>query len=1708
MAGLSKEPAERPTLAELAAAFEAFSARVEAGEFDAGENATPSSGKYLTGGLAPRTTEEARLLGAGPQKEFEVGEMLGRFQIRGRLGRGGMGEVYRAWDSVLHRDVAIKVASKVEGEAAQKALLREARASSRLRSDNIVAVYDAGVHAGLPYVVMEFVEGRTLAEIVEDKGALVGPAFWRYAQGIVEGLAVAHESSPPVIHKDLKPANILVAGAVAKIADFGIANPLSASTKSDVSQVAAVMGSLGAMSPEQAEGRPTDARTDIYSLGATFYAMTTGTPPFVGNEIAQQYQLLTQPPEPPSKRHPGFAPPELERVILRCLEKDPERRYPTVRALRADLDAIFQPSTATVVRPWYRRASSLAGVLGIVVAALSTIAFLRTRGETRTFLIRAVGETRFDGAQSTRYTTSRAGVDLEYDARSDGELVVRVASADVGEFGPESRLRFDRTETGATLTVPLPAAPPDVGFVAYDVRVARADAPETTRTIRVVQDLRAPRVFVEAYGVRHDPAAGPVRVLAWRHAQLVVEDEAGLAGGGGASKRAELGERLREPWIELAPDGDPDADRRGFKATATDAAGRRAEVAVVLLRSTLALAPAPAPESSFPAGTFAWSAAAAPDPALPGFDAARDLADVRAALVPDAGAAGPRGTSVACAVRDGRLVAELPAPPAAATARLVVALSYREEALRTAVRTAGGDLRLGAPAYRLDPAPPRLEVVVDGATYAAPTPDGGASTVALRGPGAYRDRLAFRASDPDGVGPVRVEFAADDGAPELMAAGADGLFRPAVEPRDGARATVRAVDAAGNATTLAFVLSRRLQRATRVEIGAAVAPIPPGPGDDGRVFVNSAATTVAVFVEDPDEGEPLRVRVDGPGGPLGPAIPLVRRADGAFAAEIDLLTRGAPSCERTVAVLTADGGAFCSTPVLFDRRPPVVTVSRDGRDLPCGASLSAPGLPGLVFTVRDADSGLDAATVEAPVAVAGPARAVVDGAPAAGALEIVVRPAPLDVAPGPDGVRRYRFEARARDRAGNESDPCAVDVSALVEPVRLLSFAADGAYASGRSAPEERKAVRSTPIAVRVARDPTLSDYDAVAVTYAGGRTRETPLRLDDAATPEGREFLIDADLPADAGVVEGRTVFLLRERAPGARAGEPWHEVRWLLDRDAPRLVWRRGGVDLGVDAASRPVRVADAASVLLAVEDEGGFGADPVGGDDAADFEVVRPAPRRLELRLRDAGPFERRALRVVVRDAAGNETRSTLVLERARPAPSVEDVAFAGAAGAGPEGALINAPKVEYRIANDTVDAVAAQAVVRDASGAVVKQTEIARLTDPTTTIVVAWEAPAFAPYDVALFHFREGGGRAEEPFDVRRFTVDSTPPTIEAFVDGAPRAADAVQTPVETLEFVVRDAGAGVDPETVSTMVVGDGDGRLFAAPLLTDPNPTAPRYRMVVPGATIPVDVEFTIFDRAKNLAKAKGRLLPPPSSAQAPGPSNRARPLSDYAPAELASELEKVRAKSGVALALVTGEASRPLFYMAKTETTLGQYRRFVEAFRADPAGVGEALRTALRRPPPRLDEIEKFAKPGDADLPVLGVSEHAAAAFAAWIGGELPTYDEWRAAAGRARRPDAEFPLRADGSPGGSTDRAFASFGTLRLVTELDEGLFGLRGMAGNAAEWVVFGDGRRGVAGGSFKAVSSDYVELLRRPQPNFESDLPVRNAAGVRVKWPAER
>ena len=248
-----------------------------------------------------------------------------RYQLESLIARGGMAEVHLALDTQLNRKVAVKILfpEYAREQSFVERFRREAQAAANLNHPNIVAIYDWGQSEGTYFIVMEYVKGLSLKEILTEDGPLDSDLVAEYSSDITSALAYAHQNG--VVHRDIKPGNILITeNGKVKVTDFGIAR---AGTSESLTQTGSVMGTATYFSPEQAQGYNVDGRSDIYSLGIVMYELSTGTPPFTADTpIAVAFKHVSEKLVPPSVRNPDIAA-DFEAIIQKCLEKDPDRRY-------------------------------------------------------------------------------------------------------------------------------------------------------------------------------------------------------------------------------------------------------------------------------------------------------------------------------------------------------------------------------------------------------------------------------------------------------------------------------------------------------------------------------------------------------------------------------------------------------------------------------------------------------------------------------------------------------------------------------------------------------------------------------------------------------------------------------------------------------------------------------------------------------------------------------------------------------------------------------------------------------------------------------------------------------------------------------------------------------------------------------------------------------------------------------------------------------------------------------------------------------------------------------------------------------------------------------------------------------------------------------------------------------------------------------------
>ncbi|MFF8269732.1 Stk1 family PASTA domain-containing Ser/Thr kinase [Streptomyces sp. NPDC016562] len=278
----------------------------------------------------------------------------GRYELSHVLGRGGMAEVYLAHDTRLGRTVAVKTlrADLARDPSFQARFRREAQSAASLNHPAIVAVYDTGEdyvdNISIPYIVMEYVDGSTLRELLHSGRKLLPERTLEMCIGILQALEYSHRAG--IVHRDIKPANVMLTrtGQV-KVMDFGIARAMGDSGMT-MTQTAAVIGTAQYLSPEQAKGEQVDARSDLYSAGCLLYELLSVRPPFVGDSpVAVAYQHVREEPQPPSNFDPEITP-EMDAIVLKALVKDPDYRYQSADEMRADIEACLdgQPVAATM----------------------------------------------------------------------------------------------------------------------------------------------------------------------------------------------------------------------------------------------------------------------------------------------------------------------------------------------------------------------------------------------------------------------------------------------------------------------------------------------------------------------------------------------------------------------------------------------------------------------------------------------------------------------------------------------------------------------------------------------------------------------------------------------------------------------------------------------------------------------------------------------------------------------------------------------------------------------------------------------------------------------------------------------------------------------------------------------------------------------------------------------------------------------------------------------------------------------------------------------------------------------------------------------------------------------------------------------------------------------------------------------------------------
>ena len=444
-----------------------------------------------------------------------IGKTLDHYQITEKLGEGGMGVVYKARDTHLDRFAAIKVLppEKVSDPERKRRFIQEAKAASALNHPSIITIYDIDQADGVDFIAMEYVAGKTLDELIPRKGMRLSLAL-KYAVQIADALARAHGAG--IIHRDLKPSNVMVdEHGLVKVLDFGLAKLTEAAapeaeTVSTRTGEGAIVGTVAYMSPEQAEGKRIDTRSDIFSFGSMLYEMLTGQRAFRGDTRASTIaSILKEEPKPISQVAEGL-PRDAEKIVRRCLRKDPEHRFQTMADLRVALEELKEESdsgtlesagapTATV-RGGLWRVAAVTG-MAVAVLALGIAGWLwlgRSRSAPAEASLTAVPLTSYPGSEDTpSFSPDGNYVAFQWCPEGPGtncDIYIKQIGVE-----PPSRLTTDPANDFS------PAWSPDGRFIAF----LRKLSPARCALVLIPQRGGQERVLAESDAAIYTEVPGP-----------------------------------------------------------------------------------------------------------------------------------------------------------------------------------------------------------------------------------------------------------------------------------------------------------------------------------------------------------------------------------------------------------------------------------------------------------------------------------------------------------------------------------------------------------------------------------------------------------------------------------------------------------------------------------------------------------------------------------------------------------------------------------------------------------------------------------------------------------------------------------------------------------------------------------------------------------------------------------------------------------------------------------------------------------------------------------------------------------------------------------------------------------------------------------------------------------------------------------------------
>jgi hypothetical protein len=1498
------------------------------------------------------------------------------------------------------------------------------------------------------------------------------------------------------------------------------------------------------MSPEQANNKPADHRSDIYALGCILYMMATGRAPFQGNQIAILYQHVTKTPKPPSDVNPDLVPEGVSGVILKCLEKDPAKRFPSARAVR---DALVPLYAAGEARPWRRSVVLIASLLAIAIAGIAVAFAMLQRvaraGDRHLTLTAIDGLPVLGGRITAPHVTRARHVDVEFTQGVSGDVRARVA-IDGAEPVPAKVVRIEQNSEPATMRIPLPDVP-GAETTRFEVLLDAPEHPEAPAVrFPVLQDLQPPRVRFLAYGSAHAPSTAPIRVVRIRDLEAEIEDAGGF-GPGGEVTRFKVGgnETPYNASFTRRLQDDPEKIHWAALVEVADRAGNAMPFTQIVEVAPLTVAQLQ-PADGAAIGDLEFTVAvtarlADPSSKIAGLDE-KDVDLGAGAFSARAVLGSWRIPPVALGRSGSRYEATLVLP-----AHTPSEADFEIEVLFE------GDV-VASSHHRFDRVPPIITaqsgvgVVTSAQTYAErPT-----LYVDVRPEG----RAAITCRIEDGAGGVagaRVGIQVGDAVAVDVPVDASGAFTlPPIESEESfVRITGR--DAAGNEASTEFRVARTGLQVTSVRVDGVE------PDDDGRIFVKHDKVALRIAAVGLSAMDSVFASILGDGDRLVDTVSLSRSVSDPVvfeAADLRLYPEGADWAIRRLRVLFGRTAATAKSfsrdvEIVYDREPPVISVTLDGGPDEMRGTRVVGRFPRLVVRVTD-NLALTGAPPEdlvtwtrsdrsAPDVVIEPsAESLADSRH--GPSEILLT---IDRPPGPPRPNRFDFVVAARDRTGRDPVKRVFTIEVAPSDVAVLAVAERTDF-SRFSVSAEHPMILSrenVTVSMRPPREGAPPCKLVVKVFGEDGTDVVRPFSLDGADGVQSVDFVVLLPKAAGGRLVEHGRMVLLLEEAGVARPDE-LATVYYLLDREPPTWEVDRNATLLGAPERDGWIKVASPRELRIAVTDGmgSGFADDAIDDPQSVVGMVEERSGDRIAFRLRDIEEFGSSAAAEValsIRDVAGNVAPIRLRLARSKELLDIRSVLDAD--GKEPirrdDLVIVRRAQIGVAIESESVGFQGVRWVVKRGEHEIRRDyVALEGGVKSAATARVEWIAPEGAEPYVVEFFAHGPAGVAAEPFHRLRVLVDAAPPEIYLRVaDRAVAKGEAVTVQgFDALRIEIVEVGAGLPPDFAALSLTRE-DGAVV--PAILAPSRDGTTLRIVPVAASLEGRFRLTVTarDRHGNEGEKSFTVVVAPASV----PWTRINPTQPITtqPTTRASERDvanvAVRAKdeerTGMKFVPVwdSRERSGPSrFFMSQTEVTNEQFLRYADAVLKDQVPVElrwrsdtSAVRKRIEAMRHRFDDMRRSPA-----LPVVEVEPEVAFGFAAWTGGRLPSRDEWIGAAGRFLVKDARYPVYLDhGTPRSDEfwmrDPSFANFqrGTREprrvpvneLLRSQSNAPFEIVGFAGNVAEWVTAEPrGRRilGTMGGSYRY---SYTNEIHGARLDREPAISVSDA-GIRVVWPVGR